>query len=385
MDLAARRICYRALWGFAKPFHRRLPAKKQPPRQTCGRTRALPARLLAAPLLRPTAPSLRQPLTRPLPADDHFMSTTAFPQRRAPDSLAILTMIALCAIWGFQQVAIKTTNAAVPPVFQAGLRSTMAALLVWGWARARGTPLFRDDGTLGAGLLAGVLFAAEFVCIFLGLTLTSASRMAVFLYTAPCFTALGLHWFVDGERLRRTQWAGIVVAFAGMTLAFADGFTRVHAGPQGSTLAGVTGDALGVLGGITWAATTVVVRATRLAQSSASKTLFYQLAVSAVVLLALAVGLGQARMTTVTPLVVVSLAYQAVIVAFVSYLTWFWLLTRYIVSRLSVFSFLTPLFGVTFGVLLLGESFSVRFLLAAMMVLAGIALVNAPARREAAC
>lgn len=317
------------------------------------------------------------------------MSTTPIlPARRAPDSFAILTMIALCAIWGLQQVAIKSTNTALPPMFQAGLRSTMAAILVWGWARARGTPLFHDDGTLGAGLLAGVLFASEFICIFLGLTLTSASRMAVFLYSAPCFTALGLHWFVDGERMRRTQWAGIVVAFAGMALAFADGFARPHVSAgvasQGSTLAGVTGDALGVLGGIAWAATTVVVRATRLAQTSASKTLFYQLAVSAVVLLALAVGLGQAKVDTVTPLAMISLGYQAVVVAFVSYLIWFWLLTRYIVSRLSVFSFLTPLFGVTFGVLLLGESFSVRFLLAALMVLSGIALVNAPARRKVA-
>ncbi len=106
--------------------------------------------------------------------------------------------------------------------------------------------------------------------------------------------------------------------------------------------------------------------------------------VSAVVLLALALGLGQARVEAVTPLAVMSLAYQAVIVAFVSYLVWFWLLTRYIASRLSVFSFLTPLFGVTFGVLLLGESFSLRFLMAAALVLTGIALVNAPTKRLAA-
>ncbi|MBW9107976.1 DMT family transporter [Paraburkholderia phenoliruptrix] len=310
------------------------------------------------------------------------MSTTALPARRAPDGFAVLLMVGLCAIWGFQQVAIKTTNAALPPLFQAGLRSTIAALLVWGWARSRGTPLFRDDGTLGAGLLAGILFAAEFVCIFLGLTLTSASRMAVFLYTAPCFTALGLHWFVEGERMRPLQWLGIVVAFAGMTLAFADGFLH-GAAVRGSSLAGVAGDALGVLAGIAWAATTVVVRATRLAHSSASKTLFYQLTVSAVVLLALALALGDAHVDALTPLVVASLAYQAVVVAFVSYLLWFWLLTRYVASRLSVFSFLTPLFGVTFGVLLLGESFSLRFLMAAALVLTGIALVNAPGKRTA--
>jgi drug/metabolite transporter (DMT)-like permease len=311
------------------------------------------------------------------------MSTTALPARRAPDGFAVLLMVGVCAIWGFQQVAIKSTNAALPPLFQAGLRSTIAALLVWGWARSRGTPLFRDDGTLTAGLLAGILFAAEFVCIFLGLTLTSASRMAVFLYTAPCFTALGLHWFVDGERMRRIQWIGIVVAFAGIALAFADGFLH-GATASGSSLAAVAGDALGVLAGVAWAATTVVVRATRLAHSSASKTLFYQLTVSAVVLLVMALALGEAHVDTVTPLAVASLAYQAVVVAFVSYLVWFWLLTRYVASRLSVFSFLTPLFGVTFGVLLLGESFSLRFLMAAALVLTGIALVNAPGKRAGA-
>jgi drug/metabolite transporter (DMT)-like permease len=311
------------------------------------------------------------------------MSTAApaFSARRAPDSQAVLLMVALCAIWGFQQVAIKSANASVPPVFQAGLRSAIAALLVWGWARARGTPLFRADGTLTAGLLAGGLFAAEFVCIFVGLTMTSASRMAVFLYTAPCFTALGLHWFTPGERMRRTQWMGVAVAFLGMALAFADGFARNGSSHDThAMLTGLAGDALGVLAGALWAATTVVVRSTTLAHVSASKALFYQLAVSAIVLLAIAAGLGQAEVHSVTPLAVMSLGYQAVVVAFVSYLTWFWLLTRYMASRLSVFSFLTPLFGVTFGVLLLGESFSSRFLAAALLVLAGIALVNAPAR-----
>ncbi|WP_296658428.1 DMT family transporter [Paraburkholderia sp.] len=321
------------------------------------------------------------------------MSTIALPARRAPDSQAVILMIVLCAIWGLQQVAIKSANAMLPPVFQAGLRSAIAAVLVCGFARARGTPLFREDGTLAAGLLAGVLFAGEFICIFLGLTMTSASRMAVFLYTAPCFTALGLHWFTPGERMRRTQWIGIAVAFAGMALAFADGFVRNGTDSGASSgagsandlhamLTGLAGDALGVLGGALWAATTVVVRTSTLAHVSASKVLFYQLAVSALVLLALAAGLGQMEVRTVTPLAVMAIGYQAVVVAFASYLAWFWLLTRYMASRLSVFSFLTPLFGVTFGVLLLGESFSSRFLAAALLVLAGIALVNAPAKAK---
>jgi drug/metabolite transporter (DMT)-like permease len=308
------------------------------------------------------------------------MSTTALTLRRAPDSTAVVLMIVLCAAWGFQQVAIKGANASFPPILQAGIRSVVASALVWIWTRSRGESLFKRDGTLGAGLLAGLLFSGEFVCIFVGLTMTSASRMAVFLYTAPCFTALGLHWFVAGERLRRVQWTGIAVAFGGMALAFADGFLRGN--PNGvSTLQGLAGDALGVLGGLLWASTTVVVRGSSLSHTNASKTLFYQLGVSAVALLALAAALGQTHVEAITPLALACLAYQAVVVAFVSYLTWFWLLTRYMASRLSVFSFLTPIFGVTFGVLLLGEHFTLRFMVAAGLVLVGIALVNAPGRR----
>ncbi|WP_250525400.1 DMT family transporter [Caballeronia sp. GAWG2-1] len=303
------------------------------------------------------------------------MSTSSFALRRAPDLTAVAVMIALCGVWGFQQVAIKEANSFIRPMLQAGVRSLIATFLVLIWTRTRGVPLFQRDDTLPAGILAGILFGGEFVCIFFGLSLTTASRMAVFLYTAPCFTALGLHWFVAGERLARTQWCGIMLAFCGMALAFADGF--LHGAPQSaSTLRGIAGDALGVMAGLFWAATTVVVRASSLSRTSASKTLFYQLAVSAVMLLALAAVTGQTHVDALPPLAIASLVYQAVVVAFVSYLTWFWLLTRYMASRLSVFSFLTPIFGVTFGVLLLGEHFTARFMVAAAMVLAGIALVN---------
>ncbi|MDR5770565.1 MULTISPECIES: DMT family transporter [unclassified Caballeronia] len=303
------------------------------------------------------------------------MSTSSFALRRAPDLTAVAVMIALCGVWGFQQVAIKEANSFIPPMLQAGGRSLIATFLVLIWTRTRGVPLFQRDDTLPAGILAGILFGGEFVCIFFGLSLTTASRMAVFLYTAPCFTALGLHWFVAGERLARTQWCGIMLAFCGMALAFADGF--LHGAPQSaSTLRGIAGDTLGVMAGLFWAATTVVVRASSLSRTSASKTLFYQLAVSAVMLLALAAVTGQTHVDALPPLAIASLVYQAVVVAFVSYLTWFWLLTRYMASRLSVFSFLTPIFGVTFGVLLLGEHFTARFMVAAAMVLAGIALAN---------
>jgi len=282
-------------------------------------------------------------------------------------------MIVLCMCWGFNQVTIKVAAAGISPVMQAGLRSIIAATLLLIWAQLRGIRLFGRDGTLIAGMVAGALFAAEFVFIYAGLGHTAASRMVVFIYLAPCLTALGLQWFVPGERLNAVQWAGVALAFLGVALAFADGFSTA----RGSTL---IGDAFGVIAAALWGATTVVIRSTRLTSASATKTLFYQLGISALVLPVASILAGEPGIIALTPKVAASLAYQSVIVAFASYLAWFWLLTRYLAGRLAVFSFLTPLFGVAFGVIFLSEPLSAAFVAAALLVGAGIVLVNRPTK-----
>lgn len=282
-------------------------------------------------------------------------------------------MIALCMCWGFNQITIKVAAAGISPIMQAGLRSIIATVLLLVWARLRGIPLLRRDGTLAGGMAAGALFAAEFVFIYAGLAYTAASRMVVFIYLAPCLTALGLQWFVPGERLNAGQWAGVALAFLGVALAFADGFSTA----RGSSL---IGDAFGVIAATLWAATTVLIRSTRLSSASATKTLFYQLGISALALPLASLAAGEPGIIALTPKVVASLAYQSVIVAFASYLAWFWLLTRYLAGRLAVFSFLTPLFGVAFGVMILSEPISAAFLGAALLVGAGIFLVNKPAK-----
>jgi drug/metabolite transporter (DMT)-like permease len=225
------------------------------------------------------------------------------------------------------------------------------------------------DKTLWPGILAGLLFGGEFIFIYAGLEHTAASRMVVFIYLAPIFTALGLHWWVPGERLAPRQWLGVVLAFGGIAFAFREGFSN----PGKSTL---LGDAFGVIGALLWAATTVLIRATRLARVSATKALFYQLAVSALILPVASIAMGEKGVAAVTAAGVAGMAYQAVIVAFASYLAWFWLLTRYLAARLAVFSFLTPLFGVLAGVLVLDEPLTARFAVAALLVGAGIVLVN---------
>jgi len=285
------------------------------------------------------------------------------------DARAYALLLVCTMLWGLQQVAIKFALPAVPPLTQAAIRSALATVLLLAWARGRGIGLFGRDGTLGAGIAAGVLFAGEFCLIYSGLAHTTASRMVVFVYLAPVLTALGLAIVVPGERLSTLQWAGVLLAFAGLVAAFADGLDAGGA-------ATVLGDAFGVGAAVLWAATTVLVRGSALARVSAEKTLLYQLAVSALLLPLAAWATGEPGVIRFDAVAVGSLLFQGVAVAFASYLAWFWLLTRYYAGRLAVFSFLAPLFGVVFGVWLLGERLSPTFAVAALMVGAGIGLVN---------
>jgi drug/metabolite transporter (DMT)-like permease len=284
------------------------------------------------------------------------------------DALAAGVMLLLCLVWGLNQVAAKVANAGISPILQAGLRSAGSCVLLWGWSAYRGVKLFERDGSLIPGLIAGLLFAAEFSLIFVGLNHTTASRAVVFIYCSPFVVAVGIHWLVPAERLRWRQVAGLLCAFAGIVLAFSDGFT---AGTSSTRY----GDALALLGGVAWGATTVTIRAW-MPRINANKVLFYQLAVSAIVLPPLAFALGEPGFTHPTVLVWSSLVWQIVVVAFVTYLGWFWLITRYPAAKLSAFSFLTPLFGLVFGAVLLHEPVTWLLIAAMVLVAFGIWLVS---------
>ena len=288
--------------------------------------------------------------------------------RKPVDTTAFTIMVLLCFLWGFTHVATKLAAADISLVMQGGLRSVLATVLLLSWARVRGIVLFGRDGTLWAGLVTGLLFAGEFLFIYAGLGHTGASRMVVFVYLSPCLTALGLHWFVPSERLHTAQWIGVLLAFGGIVAAFGDGFV--------SSPASLLGDTFGIIAAFLWAATTVVIRATGLTRISATKVLFYQRGVSALTLPVASLLMGEPGFVKLTPIALGSLLYQGLIVAFTSYLAWFWLLTKYMAARLSVFAFLTPLFGVIAGVVVLSEPITSAFIGAVAMVGAGIYMVN---------
>jgi drug/metabolite transporter (DMT)-like permease len=283
---------------------------------------------------------------------------------------AIALMLMLCLSWGFNQIAVKLALPDIPPMLQATIRSVGALPLLLLIARLRGVKIFASDGTLRAGMFAGLLFGFEFVLIYRGLLLTSASRAVVFLYTAPFFVALGSYHFL-GERLRASQWTGLALSFAGVALAIGV--------PQANVDANVLlGDLMIVGGGALWAATTLVVKTTPLLRAPPEKALAYQVALS-IPILGLAAWLSGESLTRVPgPLALSLMVYQAFWVVGLTFLLWFALVKTYSASKLSAFTFITPLFGVVASYFILHDTLTLAFGAAALLVIAGLYLVNRP-------
>jgi drug/metabolite transporter (DMT)-like permease len=273
--------------------------------------------------------------------------------------------------WGFNNVAIKLAIHDIPPLIQSSARSLIAALLVGAWAQARGIPLFMRDGTMRAGILAGVLFALEFLLIYRGLVWTTATRGVLFLYLAPFFVVIGSRWLVPGDHFHLSQWLGLLLSFVGIVIAF--GLPTPAADSRQ-----VLGDLMLVGGAAAWAATTLTIKASALNRISAEKTLLYQLVVSAPLLGVGAIVFGERIAATPSAVAIGAFAYQTIYVVSITFTIWFILVVRYSAARLSVFTFLAPLFGVAAGHLVLGEPLTPAFAVAVALVAAGLLLVNRP-------
>jgi len=283
---------------------------------------------------------------------------------------AVALMLMLCLSWGFNQVAVKLALPDIPPMLQAMFRSigALPVLLFVGWWRKADFSL--RDGSLGPGLISGVIFGIEFALIYQGLRFTTASRAAVFLYTAPFFVALGSYQ-VLGERLRASQWAGLGLSFAGVALAIGV--------PQANVDANVLlGDLMVVCGGVLWGATTLIAKATKLSVAAPEKALSYQVTVSIPILGAAAWLFGEKMTHVPGPLALSVITYQAIWVVGLTFAVWFALVQSYSASKLSAFSFITPLFGVVASYFILDEKLTLSFGVAALLVVAGLYLVNRP-------
>jgi drug/metabolite transporter (DMT)-like permease len=292
------------------------------------------------------------------------------------DLLAITLTVILCLSWGLNQVAVKLALPDVPPVIQVTVRAAGATLLLTIWMLARGVKFDFRDGTLMPGILIGLLFTFEYILIYQGLLYTSASRSVVYLYTAPIFVVIASRWFLPSERFTWLQWVGIALSFTGIVVAF--GEASPFAKPEQAL-----GNAMMVLAAMGAAGTTLVAKASSLCRAPCEKTLFYQLAMSVPVSALCVFLLGESMTSMPSNLSIASLIFQTAWVAFITFLIWYGLVQSYSANRLAALTFLTPLFGIAAGYLVLDEPLNAQFLTAVLMVTVGTALPRLPDGRAA--
>lgn len=295
-------------------------------------------------------------------------------RREQIDLFGATALVAFAALLGFNQVVIKVVNEGLQPVFWAGLRSAGAALCLWAWMRLRGRPPRIAPGTAPAGLLIGTLFAVEFVFLFLALDLTTVSRTSVIFYSMPVWLALAGHFLLPGERITPRKAMGLTLAFAGVAWAIVD-----RGAPGGQ--ARLAGDLCALAAAFGWAGIALCARVTALNRVAPEMQLFWQVAVSAPLLLLVAPFFGP-FLRELAPIHLWGLAFQTLVVVCLGFASWLWLLARYPAAAVASFSFLTPVFGVGLGWALLGEAVGPTIIGALALVAAGIVLINRPARSQ---
>lgn len=299
-------------------------------------------------------------------------ASIALDRRDAVDLAAAAIMVGLTFSWGLNYVAAKISYAGFDPVFVSIARSIIGGLCVLGWCWLRGIRLFMADGSLVAGIIVGVLFGVEFLCLYIGLEYTTVARNTLLVNTMPFWVLIGGH-FLLGERINARKLGGLVLAFCGLVAVFSDGIV-------GGNKVTLMGDLLSLGSGILWAATSIVIKRSKLVETSAEKLLLYQLAGAAIVGV-LVMPFAGPPIRDVTALPTLALLFQSLYIVAFTYVLWFWLLRRYPASGLSSFAFLSPVFGVLCGAIILGEAPTVRIFVALGLIAVGLIMVNRPAKQ----
>ncbi|MCG6877669.1 MAG: DMT family transporter [Deltaproteobacteria bacterium] len=294
--------------------------------------------------------------------------------RETLDLKAVLLLTGLCLLWGFNAVAIKVSNEGIAPVFCAGLRSAIAFMALAIWMKVKKLPLFPSN--LLDGLVVGLLFGIEFACLYASLLFTTASSAWILLYATPFFHALGAHFFLKGDRLTTYKTTGLILAFIGIVVLLSKDIGL-------PTWTALTGDLLAFAAAALWALTTIYIKRRLVGSVSFYHTLFYQMLFSIPVLFLISILIKEPPVYYLSSVIVLSVLFQGIIVAFISYLLWFYLVHEYPVSRLSAFTFLTPVFSTVSCVVLLHEPLTWKLSLSLILVSLGIYVVNMKPLRAA--
>ena len=284
-----------------------------------------------------------------------------------PHGKIIVLSLLLAFLWGGNSPSIKVGLQDFPPMVLAFLRFVIGLIVVGGWSLFRRVSLGLRRGELPRLLLLTAIFILQIICLNTGTKLTTASRSTIFINVYPFFTALFAHFWIPGERLSVAKTLGIIVAFSGVFVTVAPNLGEGEASILGDVLVLISGCFLGLR---------VVVTKLLVQAIHPYRLLVWYLSLSLPCYAAMGFFLERGEPMQLTLSSAAALLYQGGVIAGYCFLAWTAILERYSASKLVVLFFATPLSGVLFSHLVLGDELTLSLLVGALLVAGGIYLVN---------
>ena len=284
------------------------------------------------------------------------------------DGLAASFLIIFSILLGLNQVLVKLVNVGMHPVFQVALRSTLAIfpILIYCYLTKKKINFF--DGSLVAGIIAGVLFAVEFIFLFTALDYSTVTRVSLIFYTMPVWLSLSAHFLIKNDKPNFNKIVGLAIALLGLVLAIYEPISSY-------TSKQFYGDLYSLLASFCWAAIAIMLKSSRLARAAPETQLLYKLIVSGIILLPISLLFDDFIRDINTNLILI-FSFQVIVIMCLGFIGWLWVMSKYSASSTSSFAFLTPIFGVLFGWLIMGDIINLQIYLSLFLTCLGIYLIN---------
>ena len=284
-------------------------------------------------------------------------------------TLRVACLASLMAVlWGGNNIAIKFALTGIPPFALAGIRFLIGSLIVLAWVYMDRVPLKMESREKGSLILLAFLFTAQISLLNAGVHHTLAGRSTILISTHPFFIGVFAHILLSGDRMKPLKIVGMTLSFLGVTIIFAESFVL-------RDFQHLPGDLLVLGSAILLGLRLVYIK--RLTQGiHPGRLLLWQAALSIPMFFLFSLVFERNYTYQWNAQITMGLLYQGVIIAGIGFIISTKLYQRYMASHVGVFHFATPIIGVTFSNILLGEGISPALIGSMILVALGIAIVN---------
>ena len=286
------------------------------------------------------------------------------------DAFGAGALISFSLLLGINHVVIKIVNVGLNPIFFAGIRSFIAFLFIIIWMKfTRKTIVFNKKNT-NICLIAGLVFALEFLFLFLALDFTSVSRNSIIYYSMPLWLTILLFFTKNKEKLSFIKLLGLILAFSGVVISVSKNDSGLIINSSS-----LFGDFLAFLAALFWALLIIIAKNSNFNKEMPEMQLLWMVMVSGPILICFSFFIED-PIRDFQIIHIWGLLFQSIVVVAGGFLFWLWLLSKYPASGVASFSFLTPIFTIFFGWLILSEVMTPDFIFAAFLVITGLILIN---------